>query len=387
MRMKELFDWLRRLAAVEEQTSPQPPTVHENLHRVFAPSSLDFDGSIVRLVDAEQEAHSFGRLPGRLSVLAWPDAESQPNHPEGQAIAAQLGAILTLATNRRVEVAASDVPLTMEGTTQRVFLPMGPLIDRSLGGPINVDARAGLQETLCLLYGLAESDRDVIGAAIELHYAAAVLFDIEPNAAYALAIAGLERLSRTYGAPPHEWAAWDNAQRFDRAFAEMGLTEQQIERLRDELLQDRHMRLRQTFASYVTESLPTDFWLLELEDFVPTLTMEPNGVGTFSGMVAETPVPITRLVPTDPAILHSRLLGSYDARSSYVHDGRRRPAMTTTVTQLVGNEPASSGPIEFAGIRAILRTLIVMEAQKRSQPKSLPNLLLMHAGHAPPRSD
>jgi len=98
--MKELFDWLGRLADIEEQASSRPSAIHENLHRVFAPSPLDFDGSIVRIIDAHQDAYSFGRVPGRLSVLAWPDAGSQPGQLEGQAIAAQLGAILTFANVR-----------------------------------------------------------------------------------------------------------------------------------------------------------------------------------------------------------------------------------------------------------------------------------------------
>jgi hypothetical protein len=272
----------------------------------------------------------------------------------------------------------------MEGTSQHVFLPTNLLLDRSLGGPIDGDPKALLEGTIGVLYGLAELDREIIGAAIELHYAAALLFDVEPNAAYALAIAGLERLSRAYGEPPTEWSAWEHATRFDRVFSDIGLTEGQANRLRDELLHDRQMRLRQTFARYVTDNLPTDFWELKLEDFIPTLTMAPDGSGTFSGMVRQAPVPITRLVPSDPHILRSRLLGSYDARSSYVHDGRRRPVMSATLTQLVGNEPRSSEPIEFAGIRAILRTLVVAEAQKRSQPRPLPGLRLTHAGNAPP---
>src|SRR5580704_8168609 len=184
MDMKELFGWLGRLATLDEQTPQQETTIHENLHRVFAPSDIELDGSVVRIVDAQQEAYSFGRVPGRLSVLAWPDTGSQPNHFEGQAIAAQLGAILTLATNRRIEVAASDMPITMEGTNKHLFLPTNLLLDRSLSGPIQVDIQASLDETLSLLYGLAEPDRDIIGAAIELHYTAALLFDVEPNAAY-----------------------------------------------------------------------------------------------------------------------------------------------------------------------------------------------------------
>jgi hypothetical protein len=83
----------------------------------------------------------------------------------------------------------------------------------------------------------------VIGAAAELHYASTLLFDLDPNAAYALCVAGLERLSRAYGAAPAEWAAWEDAQRLDRVFEELSLSESQQDRLRQELLKNRHLRL------------------------------------------------------------------------------------------------------------------------------------------------
>lgn len=380
--MQELFDWLGRLETLE--TSPHTSAIHEHLHRVFAASALDFDGSVVRMIDARQEALSFGRIPGRLSVLAWPDAGPGAQSLEDQAVAAQLGAVLTLATNRRVEVAASDLPLTMEGTNQRTFLPTNLLLDRTLAGPIEVDTRAELVATLGRFYGLATYDRDVLGAATELHYAAALLFDVEPNAAYAMAIAGVERLSRAYGPAPLDWSAWDQAERLDRVFADLALTEEQIDRLRHELLQDRHLRLRQTFASYVVQSLTDDFWQLELEDFVPALTMTSDGVATLSGMTRGTPVPIGRLVPSDRGVLRRRLLRSCDARSSYVHEGARRSnAMTALATQLIGADPGPAEPVEFAGIRTILRTLILAESQERSQTRPLPGMLFMHPGNRP----
>jgi hypothetical protein len=43
---------------------------------------------------------------------------------------------------------------------------------------------------LSRLYGMSANDQEVIGAAIELHYASTILFDLEPNAAYAMAAAG-----------------------------------------------------------------------------------------------------------------------------------------------------------------------------------------------------
>jgi hypothetical protein len=187
----------------------------EQFKRLSAPSAIEFNQSVVRVVDAGQEAHTFGRLPARLSVLAWIDTVPSGQNLDDQALAAQLGAILTLATNRRIQVAASDVTLTMEGTTQRTFLPTNSILDRSLSGPISVDVRNTFDATLRSLCGLATADGETIGAAIELHYAAAVLFDVDPNAAYALCIAGIERLSRAYGGAPTEWRAWEDADRID----------------------------------------------------------------------------------------------------------------------------------------------------------------------------
>jgi hypothetical protein len=374
--VKELFDWLGRFEAAE--ASGQPTSLTERLHRVCATDALDFDGSVVRLVDAQQEVYPFGTFPGRLSVLSWPSTASEPQFLEDQAIAAQLGAVLTLATNRRVEVAASDLALTMEGTTQRTFLSTAPLLDRSLLGSLPAEPQDGFDHVIHLLYGLQVADREVVGAAVELHYTATLLFDVEPNAAYAMVIAGIERLSREYGSAPASWARWERAEALDGVFAAIGLTDAQMESLRVELLKDRHLRLRQTFASYVAQRLPTDFWERELEDFTPAITMMPDGVSRFSGMTAEPSIPITRVVPTDAEVLRRRLLRSYDARSSYVHDGRRRSSLSSTMAQIVGQEAEAAAPIEFAGLRAVLRALIFTELESRSHEGSFPQLLWMH---------
>lgn len=73
--MDELFGWLARLEALTESGEV---AITERMNRVLAPSTFDFDCSIVRVADGHQEAYSFGRLPGRLSVLCWPDASSPP---------------------------------------------------------------------------------------------------------------------------------------------------------------------------------------------------------------------------------------------------------------------------------------------------------------------
>jgi len=113
--MNELFDWLDRLEALAVRAQTEPVAITEHLHRVFAPSRLDFDEFLVRVEDGRQEAYAFGALPG--TSLSWLGrTRSRPAEPFGdQAIAAQIGGLLTLATNRRVQVAASDIVLTREG--------------------------------------------------------------------------------------------------------------------------------------------------------------------------------------------------------------------------------------------------------------------------------
>jgi hypothetical protein len=379
--MRELFGWLATFEAAE--ASGQKTGLSERLHRICAPSPLDFDGTIVRVIDAKQEIYPFGTLPGKLSVLAWPSAASSGQSLEDQAIAAQLGAVLTLATNRRVEVAASDVPLTMEKTTWRTFLPTSSLLDRSLLAPLPDDPRQEFDRALRLLYGLPGPDREAIGAAVELHYTATLLFDVEPNAAYAITIAGIERLSRAYGSASADWSDWERAEHFDRLFDAIDLGEDQKLRLREELLNDRHLRLRQTFARYVVSGLASGFWELELDDYAPALTMAPDGVANFSRMIAQPPIPISRLVPRDSDTLRRRLLRSYDARSSYVHAGARRSGATSTAAQLVGRDAEPTAPVEFAGLRAILRALIFSELTARSQNGGFPKLTWLHPGSPP----
>jgi hypothetical protein len=238
--------------------------------------------------------------------------------------------------------------------------------------------RYAFEDLLSRLYGMSASDQEVIGAAIELHYASAILFDLEPNAAYALAVAGIERLSQAYGSSEPEWLWWEEASRLDSAFSAIGLTEGQRTALRTELLKDKHLRLRQTFASYVIRTLRDDFWALEIDDFVPGIVMSADGVSTFAGMNASGAIPITNLVPTDESTLRRRLLACYDSRSSYVHDGKGAPAVMSTTEQLIGQAAKRTDRIEYVGARTILRYLIGLEVEKRGSLRTLPNIKMRH---------
>jgi hypothetical protein len=370
--VNELFAWLGRLEAL---SGADRPMFGERMQRLFAPTELNFDGTILRVVDAKQQVMPFGRLPGRLAVLCWPDTE--PNATLGdQAIAAQLGAVFTLATNRRVEVAASDVTLTPEGTEQRIFLPTQLVADRALAGPLDTNAPEQIDSALKSLYGLPAADREAIGAAVELHYNAALLYDLDINAAYALAVAGIERLSQAYGSKCVKWSDWEHAARLDKLFEDTAVTDEQASQIREALLVDRHLRLRQTFASYAAEALPDSFWDQALEVFVPGLTIPTGGVAEFTQWVPQDPEPVATFVPSDRLLLRRRLLRSYDARSTYVHAGGRRAVVPATIVQTISKDELPAEPVEFVGIRAILRKLIFTELRSRSSPAALPAVVM-----------
>lgn len=379
--MDELFAWLERLKEMAQQPEAG---FGQRLHRVVAPSSIDFDGRMIRVQDVDQEVWSFPNLPWRLAVLIRPDLGSRGGSFEDQAVAAQLGALLTLVTNRRVEVAAADVAVGVEGSERHTFMPSNFLQDRSLTGPVGGDVGALWESMLRKIYGLPELDRAVVAAAIELHYTSVLLVNVEPNAAYALCTAGIERLSRRFGEPTSDWETWEDAKRLDTAFQDLGLTDLQIRRLRDELLANRHLRLRQTFARYVVETLQDDFWALDLEDFVPMLTMDTaSGDATFVGWRPETPTPVASVVPRERDELRRRLLASYDSRSSYVHEGTRRTELADAVRLRLGEDVGPKAPLPFAALRLILRSLIMQEVESRTSGRELPVVLLFHPGNEP----
>src|SRR5205807_7254050 len=55
-----------------------------------------------------------------------------------------------------------------------------------------------------------------------------------------------------------------------------------------ELLANRHLRLRQTFARYVADTLPEEFWELKIDHHVPMITLPSSGEAAFSGWRPET---------------------------------------------------------------------------------------------------
>ena len=230
-----------------------------------------------------------------------------------------------------------------------------------LMGPIPSDAQATIESLFKKLLGVPEEHRGALGAAVDLHYAAVLLHDLDLNAAYALAVAGIETLSRHFGDLRSDWSDWAESARFDRVFDELALLQEQRDRLRQEMLADRQLRLRQGFAQYASERLPDDFWTLNVRDFVPNITMTSEGVARFEPVSESDVLPIERLVPVNRSLLRRRLLAAYDARSAYVHEGGQTVNAWTSLLATIPMPASAKTPIEFAGLRRILTALIERE--------------------------
>ena len=149
----------------------------------------------------------------------------------------------------------------VEGVPQHIALPIYMQIDPALAAPMpDWDTlRAEFDLTLARIASLDDEDACTISAAMHMHYCAALLAGGDLTGAYALVVGGLEVLAQEYGSPPHEWADWDQAAGWDVFMTEQGLTSEQSAALRGRLAADVHMRLAETFATYVCDCLPGGF--------------------------------------------------------------------------------------------------------------------------------
>ncbi len=367
--MQELLEWLDRMRALAEA---RDSSIGERFRKIATATTLDFDDRIARVVATGAQVYPFGGFPSSLSVLAWPEPADRPESFSDTQLAAQLGAMLVLATDRLVRVSAAEALLGIQGTSKRLALPTG-VSDRSLYGPLPDDTADRFERHLASLLGCDAPDAKPIGDAIELHYTATLLIELDPNAAYALGVAGIERLATSFGSSPPEWTHWEDSKRLDAVFDEIGLSEPQQARLRSELLEGRHLRLRQTLASYVTESLRPDFWEVTVNDYVPKIDLAADGNSTFDGFTLGEERPISKFVPNTSDELRRRLLASYDRRSAYVHTGAR-PAGVSDLYPLIDRENRRTEPLSFVAIRCILRWLILRELDERSSPAELPGV-------------
>ena len=374
--MTQIHDWFQRLNGLNADGGD---AVHQVVFRVLSTSPLDVNHSIVRVDPTGRSAEAFGSVPGALGILHLLDAGEGPsNVRRDQALATQLGAVITLALGRRMRVAADEISIKPEDTDYVTFMPSG-LTGRDLLGPIEGSPKLLIEKLLTEIAGLGSADATPILAACELHYAATQLYDIDLHTAFALVVAGLETLAGQFETHPTTWETFLAADHWDEVFTRLGLDATQADGVRDELLADRHFRLRQRFADYALRILTPGFWRHAVREFIPSFTSEPSAA-TFDGM-QETgrPAPMETLVPKDRAVLRRRLLASYDARSKFVHAGTKDIDPDGSAFARTGGLVKNTDPLEFNGLRRILEWALRAEISRRSRSGTLPDCRLFRS--------
>ncbi len=372
--MRALATWINELR--NEQDPSQFRTVDR---RVIVPGfePLDVDMCFVRVAGVGPIGDRPGSTPESQSVMRWMDTAAGQDMQRQHVVAAGLGALLTLISDRRIEVAAHEAPITMEGNRERItFISYGQVADRRMYGPIEVDVCSSLTEWLGDLASLEEDDLDVIGAAIDLHYGATLLFEKDLSAAYVLLVGALETLSRQFGSPPQAWEDWEESATWDRFLAKLALTTEQATAVRVRLMENRNLRLRETFARYGAERLPDAFWGQPWREWLFDLEVQADSGRYLPGHWQEIRS-MSDFLPADRDLLRGSLRQTYSARSGFVHTGSRGVHLMTEFQARIGDGDGHK-PLAFPVLRSIVVELIKLEVAQRAPGSDLPNIRLSH---------
>lgn len=363
--MQKVADWLGRIADLK------PDEAKESIYRVILPGDepVGFTDTIVKL-------EPFGVAPARpgstnpdtVSILRLFDTSPAGLVPA--LVAEELGALMALASGRRVEV-AMEIMLSVQGRppTERHLLPLGSVVDRRARGPFDEKLREQFIELVSRIPSLRSDDVATLGAATNLHYGAMLLCEYDLRSAYTLIVAALEILSRAYGKPPTSWKDWEDSDTWDQILADQPLSPDQAAAIRAQLMKDRHLRLRATFRDYVASRLPSSFWTNPWVEWTRQVSIK-DGKSSWG--------PLQRheremeSILTDRDTLYAALGRSYDLRSKAVHEGQ---GVGLFDVALKGATPVRSNePVPYPILRQILRTLIQSEIEQRSAPGSLPDI-------------
>ena len=346
--------------------------IHRVAQRVIHPGLEPLQGDGFVAAQPIRQIDLPGSWPYSVALLHWLERDEQG---ERDALAVDerdsaIGALLTLVTDRRCQV-IPELFAQVEGAPQGIAIPIYGQIDPALGSPMPgweaLDQE--LRTTLARIASLNEDDAWTISAAMHMHYCAALLAAGDLTGAYALVVGGLETLAQRYGSPPNDWAEWDQAAGWDSFMAEQQLTGEQSAALRERLMGDLHMRLAETFATYVSERLPATFW----EEPVTVYTWRVNGVTgqPLEGTWEAGPQRASAFA-ANRRELKKTLKRSYQARSRFIHAGERG---VTFPSELVSRIPGrGDDQLSFAVLRGALRRLILIELETRATDDRLPPL-------------
>lgn len=365
--MQQLAQWLRRLK------DATPENLSEAIFRVMllGDGPIGFTDTIVKLEPVGRVAERPGSTePTALSFLRFYDIRGTQPTMTSAVVASEIGSLLALASDRRIEV-AMELMLTVQGRpqTEKTLLPLGSVLDRRARGPLPADLREEFIQLAGRLSSLSADDVAAVGDAANLHYAALLLAELDIRSAYVLLVAALEVLSRAYGNPPSDWTDWEDSARWDAVMTAAGLSLQQSEAIRAQLLSDKHLRLKATFREYVATQLPEEFLSGTWTEWMRPVSIA-DGVSKWGALQARER-PMRTIVP-DRATLRSALGRTYDLRSGIVHKGDDVRLMDVGLRE--GAPIGPKEPLPYPLLRQVVRSLIMHELSKRSSPQPLPDI-------------
>ena len=255
--MESLAHWLHRLSKIE------PSDVERTVLRVFVPghSVMNFDQWLMTTEQPCRVPPGFrSPFPESVAVLAFlEDKRFSRNAPHQHRLSADIAAAMSLALERRIEI-PYEISVRVDGSPTMSFLPYTGIADHTTGGPLPPDAKSLVGDVFSKISGLPDDDLAVIGAATSMLHGAIMLSGEDIRSAYTLLVAGVETLSRKYGAPPTNWDAWELSESWDNFVADFGLSPSQTQGLRDRLMNNVQLRLKATFRSYASSRLRPTFW-------------------------------------------------------------------------------------------------------------------------------
>ncbi len=364
-----LRTWIEGLRNAEPGVAP---TSH--ILRMIHPGIQPLSGDGLVGVDPLSTLHVPGEDASAVSLLHYMtvDAESPKFDLHGQA--AMLGALITLVTDRRCQV-APEIFAKVEGQDHPFAIPVTGQVDSTLGAPMpaweQVDSR--FREVVARLTSLPEDDMAAVSAAIHLHYCAALLLTRDLAGAYALTVGGIECLAQKFGHPPTNWQEWDKAAGWEKFITKQQLNPQQAQALRGQLMKDQHIKLAETFATYATTRLPDGFWTQPIRSYVWGVNADPSGAHPIEGSWSEAQ-PLGPEFDDDPGKAKAAFKTAYQLRSGFLHAGKRDVSFVRDVFDgaLPRNEtsgsPADKPRLSMAQLRAVLRSLIIRELVDRGDP-------------------
>ena len=372
--MKTTAEWINRLIQAEFHAEGNPALLVQNLaechFQVLIPGfqPLVIQDSLIAVSPVGLTAPRPGDCcPLSRSIFRFLDTKDESRAMEThQQLVSELAALLTLISDRRVEI-AHELSMRVDGKGGTIFTGYGSVYERKLLGPMGGDIDKLLLASLSRVVSLPEPDLSVIGAACSLHHSAALLFERDIRSAYLLLVAGIEVLSRQFGEPPSDWKSWDSSTSWDKFMSDVALNSTQEQSLRNRLMDDRQLRLKATFRNYGARGLPDSFWDEDWKDWMYPIDAS-RGFWTEPSVISQKK--IKDLLPQDRHFLSECLGKSYDLRSGLVHRGVSLQISAGALPH--DNKLDEIKPLPFSILRTILASLIKTEISKRGTNNPLP---------------